>query len=84
VNPNLPRRKANDKRSFKVKAFVHKLFGLPPRLGGLTVVRNDDEVFAIQERLCSIIEIEIEGDDGIVRRGFASKINRLLKERETR
>jgi hypothetical protein len=69
---------------FSVKRFVYSLWKLPLSTPSSESVPSEDLIFAFQEKLCAIIEIEIESDDGVRSPIFASKLNRFLCLSDTR
>jgi hypothetical protein len=66
---------------FTVKSFLHSLLGLPCQAAQKHSVKNEDVIFAFQERLCLIIEVEIQTDDQISMQVFPTKLNEYLGEK---
>jgi hypothetical protein len=69
--------------AFSVKQFFHCLWELPMPEQPSESIRSEDLIFAFQEKLCSIIEIEIESDDGKRSAVFPSKLNCYLADEIT-
>ena len=61
-----------------VQELIHSILGLPTETGIQKEEENEDAIFAFQERLCSIIEVEIVSQDGKRTTVFPTKLNEYL------
>jgi hypothetical protein len=66
--------------AFNAKSFVHSLFLIPCQTFKANAADNEDVIFAFQERLCSIIEVEIVKDSGQSQQIFPTKLNEYLNQ----
>jgi hypothetical protein len=66
---------------FTVKSFVHSLHGVMCQPAQKQQVQSEDAIFAFQERLCSIVDMEIQKDDQVAIQGFPTKLNEYLHEK---
>jgi hypothetical protein len=64
---------------FSVKNWVHSTFNIPFIPFERPEQDREDAIFASQEQLCSLIEIEIVREDGAVQRVLPTKLNRYLQ-----
>ena len=65
-----------------IQGFIHSVLGLPAEIGGEKQEENEDAIFAFQERLCSIIEVEIVHNDGKRITVFPTKLNEYLHNKQ--
>ena len=65
-----------------IQGFIHSVLGLPAEIGGEKQEENEDAIFAFQERLCSIIEVEIVHNDGKRVTVFPTKLNEYLHNKQ--
>ena len=70
-----------EKKAKSPKSFIHSVLGVDPG-DGECVYENEDAVFAFQERLCTIIEVEIVGKNGRRAQVFPTKLNDFLHNRD--
>ena len=70
-----------EKKAKSPRAFIHSVLGVDPG-DGECVYENEDAVFAFQERLCTIIEVEIVGENGRRAQVFPTKLNDFLHNRD--
>jgi hypothetical protein len=68
--------------TFSAKEWVHRSFDLP-FIQQAPDMENDDAVFAFQERLCSLIEVEVVGNEGRPSHVFPTKLNAYLQADNT-
>jgi hypothetical protein len=66
--------------AFSVKSFVHSLFAMPCETFNESAADNEDVIFAFQERLCSIIEVEVVKQSGRSQQVFPTKLNEYLNQ----
>jgi hypothetical protein len=64
---------------FAVKEFVHALLGLSNAFDGRSVPQTEDVIFAFQERLCALFEVEIESESGPPLQVFPTRLNAYLE-----
>jgi hypothetical protein len=57
---------------------VHSLFGITDFSNGSGHPQSEDVIFAFQERLCAIIEVEVEMSDGRSVQVFPTRLNVFL------
>jgi hypothetical protein len=67
-----------------VKAFVHRVLCVPNSGDQCSVTQSEDVIFAFQERLCELFEIEIEKDNGVQAQVFLTRLNGYLHAAETK
>jgi hypothetical protein len=63
---------------------ILKLFNLPSKMERNETVKHEDVIFALQERICSLIEVEIVTNSGDIRKVFPTKLNEYLHKAEPR
>jgi hypothetical protein len=64
-----------DSASFSARDFVHSHLRVPKSRRCVGFHQNEDLIFAFQERLCMIIDVEVKTDGGKQIRVFPTKLN---------
>jgi hypothetical protein len=65
---------------FSVKYFVHQLLGVATPAVSAGLHENEDFIFAFQEKMCALVEIEVIGERGDSVAVFPNRLNMYLEK----